>query len=37
MEAALRPTVSLVYHDQWRKTPEGWRLTHWLLRRDSSA
>ena len=25
-EAAPRATVSGVYHDQWRKTPEGWRL-----------
>jgi uncharacterized protein (TIGR02246 family) len=27
-EAAPRPTVSGVYHDQWRKTHEGWRLAH---------
>lgn len=27
-EAAPRPTVSGVYHDQWRKTPTGWRLAH---------
>lgn len=27
-EAAPRPAVSGVYHDQWRKTPAGWRLAH---------
>jgi uncharacterized protein (TIGR02246 family) len=27
-EAAPRPTVSGVYHDQWRKTHAGWRLAH---------
>lgn len=27
-EAAPRPTDSGVYHDQWRKTHEGWRLAH---------
>lgn len=27
-EAAPRPTVSGVYHDQWRKTRTGWRLVH---------
>jgi uncharacterized protein (TIGR02246 family) len=27
-EAAPRPTLSGVYHDQWRKTPPGWRLAH---------
>ena len=27
-EAAPRPTHSGVYHDQWRKTDEGWRLAH---------
>jgi ketosteroid isomerase-like protein len=27
-EAAPRPTESGVYHDRWRKTPEGWRLVH---------
>jgi len=27
-EAAPRPTVSGVYHDQWRKTHTGWRLAH---------
>jgi uncharacterized protein (TIGR02246 family) len=33
-EAAPRPTASGVYHDQWRKTPEGWRLAHRILRYD---
>jgi len=36
-EAAPRPTDSGVYHDQWRKTSEGWRLAHRILRRDKSA
>jgi ketosteroid isomerase-like protein len=36
-EAAPHPTDSGVYHDQWRKTPEGWRLAHRILRRDKSA
>ena len=27
-ESAPRATDSGVYHDQWRKTPEGWRLAH---------
>jgi len=27
-EAAPRPTASGVYHDQWCKTREGWRLAH---------
>jgi uncharacterized protein (TIGR02246 family) len=27
-ESAPRPTVSGVYHDQWRKTHTGWRLAH---------
>ena len=27
-EAAPRPTSSGVYHDQWRKTDQGWRLAH---------
>ena len=27
-EAAPRPTISGVYHDQWRKTHTGWRLAH---------
>jgi SnoaL-like protein len=26
--AGPRPTVSGVYHDEWRKTPAGWRLAH---------
>jgi uncharacterized protein (TIGR02246 family) len=34
-EAAPRPTVSGVYHDQWRKTPEGWRFAHRRLYRDN--
>jgi hypothetical protein len=37
MEAAPRPTASGVYHDQWRKAPAGWRLAHWILRRDHRA
>jgi ketosteroid isomerase-like protein len=36
-EAAPRPTASGVYHDQWRKTHEGWRFAHRILRRDKSA
>jgi hypothetical protein len=36
-EAAPRPTASGVYHDQWRKTPEGWRLVHRILHRDNSS
>ena len=36
-EAAPRPTASGVYHDQWRKTLEGWRLVHRILRRDNSS
>jgi uncharacterized protein (TIGR02246 family) len=36
-EAAPRPTASGVYHDQWRKTHEGWRFAHRILRRDNSA
>lgn len=36
-EVAPRPTASGVYHDQWRKTPEGWRLAHRILRHDNSA
>jgi hypothetical protein len=36
-EAAPRPTASGVYYDQWRKTPEEWRLAHRILRRDNSA
>jgi hypothetical protein len=27
-DAAPRITDSGVYHDRWRKTPEGWRLAH---------
>jgi len=27
-EAAPRPTLSGVYHDQWRKTPTGWRIAY---------
>jgi hypothetical protein len=27
-ETAPRPRASGVYHDWWRKTPEGWRLAH---------
>src|SRR5437867_12246998 len=27
-EAAPRPIISGVYHDQWRKTHTGWRLAH---------
>ena len=34
-EAAPRPTASGVYHDQWRKTPEGWQLAHRRLRHDT--
>jgi hypothetical protein len=36
-EAAPRPTLSGVYDDQWRKTREGWRLAHRVLRYDSSV
>ena len=36
-EVAPRPTLSGVYHDQWRKTPEGWRLAHRILHHDSST
>jgi hypothetical protein len=36
-EAAPRPTATGVYHDQWRKTPEGWRFAHRILYRDKSA
>ena len=36
-EAAPRLTASGVYHDQWRKTQEGWQFAHRILRRDSSA
>jgi uncharacterized protein (TIGR02246 family) len=33
-EAAPRLTVSGVYHDQWRKTHEGWRLAHRAAKLD---
>jgi hypothetical protein len=36
-EAAPRPTATGVYHDQWHKTSEGWRLVHRILRRDTNA
>ena len=36
-EAAPRLTASGVYHDQWRKTQEGWRLAYRILRLDRSA
>ena len=34
-EAVPRLTASGVYHDQWRKTPEGWRLVHRRLHHDT--
>jgi hypothetical protein len=34
-EAAPRPTASGVYHDRWRKTPEGWRLAYRRLHHDT--
>ena len=34
-EATPRPTASGVYHDQWRKTPEGWQLVHRRLHHDT--
>lgn len=34
-EDAPRPTLSGVYHDQWRKIAPGWRLAHRVLRYDS--
>src|SRR6516165_4353263 len=34
-EAAPRLTASGVYHDQWCKTPEGWRLVHRRLDHDT--
>jgi uncharacterized protein (TIGR02246 family) len=34
-EAVPRLTASGVYHDQWRKTPEGWRLVHRRLDHDT--
>ena len=36
-EAAPRPTVSGVYHDQWRKTHAGWRLAHRAAHVDQDA
>jgi uncharacterized protein (TIGR02246 family) len=36
-EAAPHPTESGVYHDQWRKTHEGWRFVHRIVRRDKSS
>ena len=36
-EATPRPVLSGVYYDQWRKTPEGWRLAHRILRHDGNA
>jgi ketosteroid isomerase-like protein len=34
-EGAPRLTASGVYHDQWRKTPDGWRLIHRRLHHDT--
>ena len=34
-EGVPRLTASGVYHDEWRKTPEGWRLVHRRLHHDS--
>ena len=34
-EASPRLTASGVYHDEWRKTPEGWRLVHRRLHHDT--
>jgi len=34
-EAVPRPVASGVYYDQWRKTPEGWRLVHRKLHHDT--
>jgi uncharacterized protein (TIGR02246 family) len=34
-EAVPHPTASGVYHDQWRKTPEGWQLVHRRLHHDT--
>ena len=34
-EVAPRLTASGVYYDQWRKTPEGWRLAHRRLHHDT--
>jgi uncharacterized protein (TIGR02246 family) len=33
-EAAPRPTASGMYHDQWRKTQEGWRFVQRTVRLD---
>jgi uncharacterized protein (TIGR02246 family) len=35
-EAAPHLTASGAYHDQWRKTPDGWRLAHRRLHHDTS-
>jgi hypothetical protein len=34
-EAVPRLTASGVYHDQWRKTPDGWLLVHRRLHHDT--
>jgi hypothetical protein len=34
-ESVPRPTASGVYHDQWRKTPDGWQLAHRRLHHDT--
>ncbi len=31
-ESSARVLTTGVYHDQWRKTPQGWRLVHHALR-----
>ena len=36
-EAAPRPAVSGVYHDQWRKTHAGWQLAHRAAHVDQDA
>ena len=36
-EAGPPPTLSGVYHDQWRKTPTGWRLAHRAARVDQDS
>ncbi len=36
-DAAPHPTDSAVYHDRWRRTPAGWRLTHRTVRRDGGS
>ena len=33
-DATPRVRLSGVYHDQWQKTPEGWRLAYRTLRHD---